>query len=226
MHELRNMCGGARQTSCKYLTNISILPSLVAGCDSHGVQLQGHSSLLGGEAQTGVLSLTYPSWQWKADHNELIAMSTFLTTARISTLHQDGVATTPFQRKELSHREVRFHGRGAVGSSWALPLSCDQLSVHTARRGVFLKDQRTPLTSMFMDPYCLLRSKCKFLSVVYKALHPASLVFLPIPSSVCFRDQTTFAPFFPSSLAPITQLPIPVPPFVPVLILRMGCLSS
>ena len=64
-----------------------------------------------------------------------------------------------------------------------------------------------------MDPSCLLRIKHKFLSVVYEALYPSSLTFLPMPSQF-------FAPGAPNHF----RLPSPFP-VAPFPIMRLLCAS-
>lgn len=67
------------------------------------------------------------------------------------------------------------------------PLGVITVTPHTAFRGVFLKDTSSPVThllNLFQWLLLLLRTKCKFLSIVYKALGPSGLTsFPPLPIS-------------------------------------------
>lgn len=82
------------------------------------------------------------------------------------------------------------------------PLGMVTVTPHTAFRGVFLKERPNPVTALlhlFQWLHCLLRTKCKCLSIVHRALGPSGLTFLPtsshVPLLVAHEHQTTFIPF-------------------------------
>lgn len=84
-----------------------------------------------------------------------------------------------------------------------------------------MEDQSNSIAPVYMDPYCLLRMKCKFFSLAYKALQPppAPLFFPPPPMFVSGTKPLSPSPFLLTAApAPIMQLLISVPAFVHVLV--------